>query len=462
VDVSESEAVKLGNIVDTSQAKMNRLDQAKAYIRQLDEQKRQIIGRIINSSSGETLGEIIDDKGLMILDQLKDLDRTGLVQNNTLTSDGKDFLKQLFAGLVFDSDKNKNALKHFAKLLHNTKAGIERSYGFIIPFIGTERDIAPTLQKSIEIVQAIQNNEAIDTIPDFLAQGDAFTGINRDRFSEKEVQLAEFLLPQSTQKAIKEAFQVYYFKNIGRNDLLNPVEKVSPDQAFQEAFVEQVRINPPEELVKLHTPAEFKKGDIVRDYYDNVKYEMTSKRKGTYYFKNLKTGKREKFRKSDKRFLRNRDVTPTLSLFRENPGTLAYMGITERVTIEDGNDGKELQGEFPTFLSGDKLYIIPKNRVMKVKNQVDDSEAVEAFEEFNNYNASDVDYKIDFPEEKAVAVGSAEKIWYASDKVIQPGDKKGKVNHYVHEFDPGKRPAVVKGDVLVIGNIEWDARGLLN
>lgn len=462
VDVSESEAVKLGNIVDTSQAKMNRLDQAKAYIRQLDEQKRQIIGRIINSSTGETLGEIIDDKGLMILDQLKDLDRTGLVQNNALTSDGKDFLKQLFAGLVFDSDENKNALKHFAKLLHNTKAGIERSYGFIIPFIGTERDIAPTLQKSIEIVQAIQNNEAIDTIPDFLAQGDAFTGINRDRFTKKEVQLAEFLLPQSTQKAIKEAFQVYYFKNIGRNDLLNPVEKVSPEEAFQEAFVEQVRINPPEDLVKLYTPAAFKKGDIVRDYYDNVKYEMTSKRKGTYYFKNLKTGKREKFRKSDKRFLRNRDVTPTIPLFRDNPEPLAFMGITEKVTIEDGKRTKELEGKFPTFLAGDKLYIMPKYRVKKVRNKVDSEEAIEAFEEFNNYNASDLDYKIDFPEDKAVSVGTALKIWYASDKVIQEGDRKGKINHYVHDFDAGKRPAVVKGDVLIIGNVDWDARGLLN
>ncbi|WP_020402799.1 zincin-like metallopeptidase domain-containing protein [Gracilimonas tropica] len=520
VFVSEDEAIKLGNIVDTSQAKMNRLDQAKAYIRQLDEQKRQIIGRIINSSRGETLGEILDDKGLMILDQLKDLDRTGLVENNALTGDGKDFLKQLFAGLVFDSDKNKDALKHFAKLLHNTKAGIERSYGFIIPFIGTDRDIAPVLQKSIEIVQAIQNSDAIDTIPDFLAQGDAFTGINRDRFSEKEVQLAEFLLPQSTQIAIKRAFQVYYFKSIGRNDLLNPIEKVSPEQAFKDAFVDQVRINPPfiritatglsktdkeklkelgvgiqqsgpgyyltfdskikdkvnkyldkqdrvrtnppEELIKLYTPADFKKGDIVRDYYDNEKYEMTSKRKGTYYFKNVNTGKREKFRKSDKRFLRNRDVTPTLSLFRENPDPLAFMGITEKVTISSANGMKELEGKFPTFLAGNKLYIMPKSRVKKVKNMVNDRKAVQAFEEFNNYAASDVDYKIDFPEDKSVPVGTAAKIWYASDKVIQEGDRKGKVNHYVHEFDAGKRPAVVKGDVLIIGNIEWDARGLLN
>lgn len=147
---------------------------------------------------------------------------------------------------------------------------------------------------------------------------------------------------------------------------------------------------------------------------------------------------------------------------RQNPAALSYMGITEKITIGDGNQVKELKGNFPTFLSGDKLYIIPKNRVKKVKNKVNDKKAVEAFEEFNNYNASDTDYKIDFPEEKSIAVGTAQKIWYTSDKVIQEGDQKDKTNHYVHDFDAGKRPAVVKGDVLIIGNIEWDARGLLN
>jgi hypothetical protein len=144
-------------------------------------------------------------------------------------------------------------------------------------------------------------------------------------------------------------------------------------------------------------------------------------------------------------------------------GPLSYMGITEKITIEQGNTTKELTGKFPTFLSKDKLFIIPKNRVQQVKNKVTSRRAVEDFEEFHNYNASEIDYKIDLPdEEKSVPVGTAKAIWYASDKVIQEGDRKGKVNHYVHEFDSGKRPAIVKGDVLIIKNIKWDARGLLN
>jgi len=141
---------------------------------------------------------------------------------------------------------------------------------------------------------------------------------------------------------------------------------------------------------------------------------------------------------------------------------LAFMGTTLRIVIEDGNQKKELQGEFPSFLSDDRLFIVPKERVQIVRNAVDDADAIADFEEFHNFEADDVDFKISFPDEKALPVGTAYKIWYSSDKVIRPGDRKGKKNHYVHTFDRGKRPASVKGDVLIIGNIEFDRRGLIN
>jgi hypothetical protein len=149
---------------------------------------------------------------------------------------------------------------------------------------------------------------------------------------------------------------------------------------------------------------------------------------------------------------------------RINPSDpLIYIGTTERITIEDGKHRKEMKGRFPTFVSNDKLYIVPPYRVKKVKNKVEAVAAREAFEDWHHYDADELDYEIDFPaEKKAVPVGTALKIWYASDKVISDGDRKGTVNHYVHAFDPGKRPAAVKGDVLVIGNIAWDGRGLLN
>lgn len=461
LDIDDSEAIRLGNIVDTSQAKMNRIDQAKAIIRGLEASQLQAIGRIIGSSEGETIGAIIDDIGIKIFDQVKDLDRTGLIEKNQLTHDGKEFLRSVLTGIIFDSDEHKAALRDFLDNPRIIQAGIERSFGSIIPLISQKGDIRTPLREAVSITADVMRNDAFDSVEDVMSSQDMFSGAKT--YSQQGQDLARFLLSANTQKAIRDGFRVYVDYINGREDLFNPIEATSQPEAFKASFVE--RKNPPEHIVKLFTPAEFDKGDIIRDYYDNEKYRITSFRKDKVYTKTIDGGSRKIFRKSDKRFLPNREETPTMNLFddlRMN-GPLSYMGITERITIEQGGNIKELKGEFPTFLSRDKLFIIPKNRISKVKNKVRNKEAVNDFEEFHNYNASEVDYKINFPaEEKSIPVGTAHTIWYASDKVIQEGDRKGMVNHYVHEFDAGKRPAVVKGDVLVIGNIEWDARGLLN
>jgi hypothetical protein len=467
LDVPEDRAIELGNVVDTSQAKMSKVDQGKAYIRNMPKDRKQAIGNLINDSTGETIGEVINDVGMRILDQIKGLDRQGLVKDNDLTSEGKDFLRSVFAGLVFDSDENKQALQHFMNLKHTQKAGLERSYGNIIPFIDTDADVTPTIQKAVEITAQVQRTDGIDTVDDFMNQSDAFTGTNMDRFNEQESQLAKFLLDAGTQKEIRNAFRMYQWKINGKEDLFNPIEKVSPDQAFEDAFVKRIRINPDGEQVTLLPVSEFDTGEIIRDFYDTDKFEVVGTKGEEYIIKNTRTGRKENIAADVKRFVPDREETPTLSLFeqlRENPDEpLVYIGETEKITIDDGGETKGLKGEFPTFVSEDKLYIVPEYRVQEVANMVDSEAAIAGYEEWHNYEADETDFEIDWPaDEAAHPVGTALKIWYASDKVIQPGDEKGKINHYVHEFDAGKRPAVVKGDILVIGNIDWNERGILN
>jgi len=466
LDVSNNRAIELGNVVDTSQAKMSKVDQGKAYIRNLPKDQKQAVGNLINNSSGETLGEVINDVGLRIMDQFKDLDRQGLVEENSLTSEGKDFLRSVFAGLVFDSDENKQALQHFMNLKHTQKAGLQRAYGNIIPFIDTNADLTATIQKAVEITAQVQQKDGIDTVRDFMSQSDAFSGANKDEFSEQQAQLAQFLLDADTQKAIRNGFRMYQYKINGKEDLFNPIEKVSPEKAFKDAFVERIRINPDGEQVKLQAVSEFDTGEIIRDFYDTDKYEVVGTKDDNYIIKNTRTGKKENIAPDVRRFVPDRSETPTMELFddfRKNPkDPLVYIGFTERIYIDTGDEIKSLEGEFPTFLSEDKLFIVPGYRVEKAVNAVDDEEAVEGFEEWHNYEADEQDFAIEWPDDEPEPIGTASKIWYGSDKIIREGDAKGELNYYVHDFDAGERPTVVKGDIMIVGNIDWNKRGLLN
>ena len=84
------------------------------------------------------------------------------------------------------------------------------------------------------------------------------------------------------------------------------------------------------------------------------------------------------------------------------------------------------------------------------------------YEEFNHYGADNHDYLIDLPEGRAMKIGYARRIYYSSDKILQPGDRKGKVHHYFHDFDKNKRPVYRLGDVLIIDNLKINGRGILN
>ncbi|GEM_PF-2601409 len=465
LDVSNDRAIELGNVVDTSQAKMSKVDQGKAYIRNLPKERKQVIGNLIDKSTGETLGQVIDDVGLQIMDQFEDLDRQGLVEDNSLTSDGKDFLRSVFAGLVFDSDENPDALQHFLNLKHRQQAGIKRSYGNIIPFLETDADITPTLQKAVKIADKVQHKDGIDTVQDFIGQSGMFSGANTNKFSKQEAQLAEFLLDADTQKFIRNGFRMYQFKINGKEDLFDPIEEVSPQQAFEDAFVERVRLNPDGEQVALQPASAFGTGDVIRDFYHTDKYEVVDTKGDTFTIKNIRTGRKQEIGKDVKRFVPDREETPTMNLFRDNAAgeEMVYLGICKKLTM-DGNSG-ELEGAFLMCSNQDQdtLYIIPQHRIKQVDGLADDPKADELFAEFHNYQADDTDYEVSWPDDPSKAkVGTADVMFYLSDKIMRDGDHKGDNNLYRHEFDTGQRPVSVMGDIVVIENIEWNERGILN
>ncbi|MEX2404087.1 MAG: zincin-like metallopeptidase domain-containing protein, partial [Balneolales bacterium] len=176
LDVDNEEAIRLGNVVDTSQAKMNRIDQAKAIIRGLKFNQLEAIGRIIGSSQGETIGAIIDDIGIQLFDQVKDLDRTGLIEKNELTADGKEFLRSVLTGIIFDSEEHKNALRDYLGNSRTIQAGIERSFGSIIPLMNTNGDIRSQIQQTISITAEIKRNDAFDSVDDVMSSQDMFSG----------------------------------------------------------------------------------------------------------------------------------------------------------------------------------------------------------------------------------------------------------------------------------------------
>ena len=313
LDVDDKEAIRLGNIVDTSQAKMSRIDQAKAIIRNLDSTKLQAIGRIIASSNGETIGAIIDDIGIRIFDQVKDLDRTGLIEKGELTSDGKEFLRSVLTGIIFDSEKQKAALRDFLDNPHTIQAGLERSFGNIIPLIGQKGDIREQIQEAVQITAEVKRNDAFDSVDDVMSATDMFTG--QKDYSTQGQDLARFLLDVNTQKEIRDAFRIYTSHIEGKDDLFNPIKATTQPKAFDAAFVK--RKNPPEHIVKLLAPADFKKGDILRDYYEDKKYWIERIKGKTYHVRSLANGKKETFQADEKRFIRNRPVTPTMDMFKD-------------------------------------------------------------------------------------------------------------------------------------------------
>lgn len=150
---------------------------------------------------------------------------------------------------------------------------------------------------------------------------------------------------------------------------------------------------------------------------------------------------------------------------RPNPAAdLVYLGFSDKIKI-DGNKFKGLEGKYLMVgnLDMTKLFLVPLKHVKTVKNKVSDSRAVKLFELWHQYSADNTDFEIDWPDTREVKnVGTANLIYYISDKIIRPGDQKENGHYYKHHFDKGKRPVGVMGNVLVIENINWNERGILN
>ncbi|TYP93544.1 Helicase conserved C-terminal domain-containing protein [Fodinibius salinus] len=132
-------------------------------------------------------------------------------------------------------------------------------------------------------------------------------------------------------------------------------------------------------------------------------------------------------------------------------------GFMQRILSDNQDMAMIIDGE------GTTLFAFPTHRMKLLKSAVDSDEATRMYEEFHHFPPDEYDYEL-FPPADAelVSVGHADRIMYASDKVIYPGDEKGENHQYYHYFDDGKRPIFQYGDVYIITNLNIDGRGILN
>ena len=169
-----------------------------------------------------------------------------------------------------------------------------------------------------------------------------------------------------------------------------------------------------------------------------------------------------KFRRYDESQIPHRQLEFRANGINEN---LVHLGFVEQLNWDSDLDIPQgIKGNFFMFSSSDgkKLYIIPPQLVSQMKGKLDDKNAEKLYKQWNHFKADHKDLEIEFPSGKPQRFATAKQILYASDKIMQPGDKKGKINFYKHDFDAGKRPVAKLGDVLIVDNIKWDERGILN
>jgi len=255
MDVNDKEAIRLGNIKNTAEARLDPIDEAKASVRNLPEADRQKIGRIIDSSDAETIRSILDDVGPRIVDLLPDIDRSEFLDNeNKITVKGKDFMADVFRSLIFDSDTGRDTIRKFSEMPHDVIRGIERSYGTLIRYLNTPADLSTTLQNAVDIVWNVRKNKSMKTASDFVNQQDVFSQGN-EAYTNQEVQLAQILLdvqrPSSaimkqlgttgTQTAIRTLIRNYANRIDGETNLFERFEtpgntEAGAKQAFEEAF----------------------------------------------------------------------------------------------------------------------------------------------------------------------------------------------------------------------------------
>jgi len=181
---------------------------------------------------------------------------------------------------------------------------------------------------------------------------------------------------------------------------------------------------------------------------------------------------------------------------RENPDftpvLLVHIGRVSRLIV-DGDDGERISyaaGGKTSFMymthEGDALVIVPEKYVTEVPRDEQaegDAEASDAWEMWHHMKPQGGDHEIEIPLGPGERVGTATRIHYESDKLIEPGDRRGKQNSYFHDFEEGVhsvREYVMPRGALVLtvggtlgshdelamlhseGRLEVDGRGILN
>ena len=397
ITVTDGRAKHLGNIVNRSEAKLSRLDEAKSFVRRLSDSQRRQIGMTLAAAKADTLREMMDEVGLGLLDHLDGLDRTGMLRGGDLTVEAKDLLRDVFVGLVFDTDDN-SGIRAYQAFPHVTRSGIDKSLGYILPFIGTPYDLAPHLRGAALILHEMQAASGrFPNIEAYLDSADAFTGPARNRFTNESAILAHALSTATTQGEIVRQFQRYERLASGHTTLFETVPPATPLAAFAGAFNPMFRPNP--------EPCPCSGG-----------------------------------------------------------AALAYFGVAEVLRVVDAKGKVRTFKNRLAFMTADgsRLVVVPRGRVQRIRRAPADKAAREQFERFHHYNASGKGFVLDLPDEAMRPLGTAKDIRYLSDKVMQPGDRKGRQNGYVHDFDTGKRPVALVGDVLIVDRLEISGRGILN
>lgn len=161
---------------------------------------------------------------------------------------------------------------------------------------------------------------------------------------------------------------------------------------------------------------------------------------------------------------------------RENTGeipvSLVHIGRVSKFVV-DGPDGRipYAAGAHPSYMymthRGDALVIVPALYVEEVPEDdaaAGSGAADDAWEEWHHMKPQGGDHNIEVPAGPGEHVGTARRIHYESDKLMEPGDRRGKRNAYYHDFEDGH--AVREYDmprgglVLTIGGLLGDFDGL--
>jgi hypothetical protein len=153
---------------------------------------------------------------------------------------------------------------------------------------------------------------------------------------------------------------------------------------------------------------------------------------------------------------------------RENPDTdlrLTTLGVCDRLILADqevilSKSSQSVHDPAWMFTNGARnaLLLVPARRVQPIPLE---AVARKRYSEWHRFGPDDTGFEVDLPEAPMELIGTAEHLQYASDKAMRGGDEKGITHEYKHDFEEGA--LVWRGDdVLMLTEIRWDQRGILN